>query len=98
MLIWDIVYPSLFMKKSTVLRLGFLAGISLGSAAQGQVFNVHEIGQQGFAFYNGYNVLAFGQGAASDPGNNVWNGFGNGDRAGNGWSFGNPHSNDRLLP
>jgi hypothetical protein len=70
----------------------------VGSAAQGQVFNVHEIGQQGFAFYNGYNVLAFGQGAAHDPGNNVWNGFGNGQPPGHGWSFGTPHANDGLLP
>ena len=84
------------MKKSTVLRLGFLAGVFLGSAAQGQVFNLHETGQQGFPFYAGYNTVAFGQGVVSDPGNNVWNGFGNG-QPGTGWCFGSPHTNDFLL-
>src|SRR5271167_417236 len=85
------------MKKSTVLRLGFLAGVFLGSAAHGQVFNVHDI-NHGFAFYGGYNIMAFGQGTYADPGNNIWNGFGNNDTPGSTDSFGGGHTDDGLLP
>jgi hypothetical protein len=85
------------MKKSTVLKLCLMTGMFASAAAYGQMFNLHECGQQGFPFYTGYNVTAFGQGAASDPGNNVWNGFGNG-QPGTGWCFGAPHTNDVLLP
>lgn len=85
------------MKKTTAIRLGFLAGILACSAASGQVFNVHDINQN-FVYYGGYNVCAYGQGAYSDPGNNIWNGFGNGGPPGNGWSFGNGLKNDPLVP
>ncbi len=77
--------------------MGFLAGILACSGASGQVFNMHDI-YQNFAYYNGYNVCAYGQGAYSDPGNNIWNGFGNNGVPGTGWSFGSGLKNDPLVP
>jgi hypothetical protein len=63
------------MKKLSLLQLGCLLGVFASSAAYSQVFNMHDV-DQGTAFPGGgYNVAAFGQGAYSDPGNNVWNGF-----------------------
>ena len=85
------------MKKSVLIKFGCLAGLVAGSVAQGQVFSVHDI-QHGYAFYTGYNVMAFGQGALSDPGNNIWNGFGNGGGPGSTDSFGGGRPNDALLP
>jgi len=71
-----------------------LFGLGAGSAAYGQVFNVHDI-QSNFAFY-GYNIMAFGQGVVADPGNNIWNGYGNGG-FGYGNTFGGGRPNDALL-
>lgn len=85
------------MKKSTLIKFACVMGIFAGSAARGQVFNVHNI-DQGYAFYNGYNVMAYGQGVCSDPGNNIWNGFGNGGPIGVGDSFGGGLPNDPLVP
>jgi hypothetical protein len=85
------------MKRSVLIKLGFLVGLVAGAGAQGQVFNVHDI-QNGYFFYGGYNVMAFGQGAAADPGNNIWNGFGNASKPGSTASFGNNHPDDLLRP
>ena len=84
------------MKRSVLIKLGLLVGLVGGSGAQGQVFNVHDI-QHGYFFYGGYNVMAFGQGAAADPGNNIWNGFGNGNGPGSTCSFGGSRPDDLLL-
>ena len=84
------------MKRSVLIKLGLLVGLAAGSAANGQVFNVHNI-QHGYYFYGGYNVMAFGQGAASDPGNNIWNGFGNAAGFGSTATFGGNRPNDLLL-
>ncbi|MGA2246383.1 MAG: LamG-like jellyroll fold domain-containing protein [Verrucomicrobiota bacterium] len=84
------------MKRSVLIKLGLLFGLAAGSAAHGQVFNVHNI-QHGYFFYGGYNVMAFGQGAAADPGNNIWNGFGDAAGPGSTASFGGNRPNDLLL-
>jgi hypothetical protein len=58
-------------------------------AARGNVvINFHDAGQ-GYSHYGGYNVLYYGQGAAFDPGNNYWNGFG---------KYGGPGSTDFYGP
>jgi Concanavalin A-like lectin/glucanases superfamily/Immunoglobulin domain len=65
------------MKKK--LLIGLLP-LAVASAGMGQVINFHD----DFNYHQvpGYAVLYFGQGAYSDPGHNVWNGFG--ASAGNG--------------
>lgn len=57
-------------------------GVLLPAAAEaGVVVNFHDASQ---GTIPGYNQLYFGQGAYSDPGNNVWNGFSAGTYAGGG--------------
>jgi len=75
------------MKRALLIACGLLPGL-----AHAFTVNFHAAGQ-GYAHYNGYNVLYYGQGAVSDPGNNVWNGFGN-YSAGGGSFYGptNPNS------
>jgi hypothetical protein len=69
------------MKRSTVIKLLSFLGLLAGSAAQGQVINFQH---SSVGTIPGYNQLYFGQGAYSDPGNNVWNGFSAGTYAGGG--------------
>src|SRR6267378_395045 len=82
------------MKRSTVIRLLAFLGMLAGAAAQAQVINFHNASQ---GTIPGYNQLYFGQGAYSDPGNNVWNGFSAGTYAGGGpgstlfYGAGNPY-------
>src|ERR1700742_4905651 len=67
-----------------------LAGLSTAVAVgtRANVINFHDA-NQGYSHYGGYNVLMYGQGAAFDPGNNVWNGFG---------KYGGPGSTDFYGP
>jgi fibronectin-binding autotransporter adhesin len=58
-----------------------LATLGLGVPVVAQAANIGPVinffdAHQGYAFYGGYQVLYYGQGAAPDTGNNVWNGFG----------------------
>jgi hypothetical protein len=69
------------MKRSTVLKLLAFVGMIVAPVAQAQVINFHDSSQ---GTIPGYNQLYFGQGAYSDPGNNVWNGFSAGTYAGGG--------------
>ncbi|MDB6023412.1 MAG: hypothetical protein JWQ04_3269 [Pedosphaera sp.] len=59
------------MKRSLLIACGLLPGLAFADT----VINFHDA-SQGYSHYGGYNVLYYGQGAYSDPGNNVWNGFG----------------------
>jgi len=67
--------------------------------AQAQVISFHDA-NQGYSHYGGYNVLYYGQGAAADPGNNVWNGFGqyNGPGVTAFYGPGNPDSAHGSVP
>jgi len=85
------------MKKLSLVQLGCVLGVFAGSTAYAQVFNMQNI-NQGFHNYGGYNVMMFGQGAYSDPGNNIWNGFDNPDSPGSTDSFGGGRADDALLP
>jgi hypothetical protein len=69
------------MKRSTVIKLLAFVGFVAGSAAQAQVINFQHAS---VGTIPGYNQLYFGQGAYSDPGNNVWNGFSAATYAGGG--------------
>jgi len=79
------------LKKLLVPEL-FALVILGGAAAQGQlVVNFHAADNgQGthYAAFNGYNLLYYGQGAYSDPGNNVWNGFGQNPGPGSTYFYG----------
>ncbi|HLK51953.1 MAG TPA: hypothetical protein VKU42_00775, partial [Candidatus Angelobacter sp.] len=83
------------MKKSLLIACGILAA---GSGAFGQVVNFH----QAFNYPQipGYAVLYTGQGAYSDPGNNVWNGFGAPNGPGSTWYYGggNPYAGNPGNP
>jgi len=84
------------MKKSTLIKLAALLGLFAGSAAHSQtnVFNMQDI-SQGY-HNNGYNYMYYGQGAANDTGNNIWNGFDDGNGPGSTASFGG--GNDYTDP
>ncbi|MDB5357295.1 MAG: hypothetical protein JWN24_3748 [Phycisphaerales bacterium] len=90
------------MRLSTSLRLlGVGLAFPLASRAA-TIVNFHDA-SQGFSHgYNGggYNVLMYGQGAFSDPGNNVWNGFGQYDAPGSTdfYGPGNPDSGHGSVP
>lgn len=73
--------------------------LAAGSGAFAQTINFHDA-NQGIAFYGGYNVLYYGQGAYSDPGNNVWNGFGGYPGPGSTYFYGpsNPDSGHGSVP
>jgi hypothetical protein len=84
------------MKRSLLVASGIMLA---GSGAFAQSIGFHDA-NHGYAFYGGYNVLYYGQGAYSDPGNNVWNGFGK--YAGPGstafYGPGNPDSGHGAVP
>jgi hypothetical protein len=69
------------MKKSTVIKLLSFLALLAGTGAQAQVINFHNATQ---GTIPGYNQLYYGQGAYSDFGNNVWNGFSAATYAGGG--------------
>jgi hypothetical protein len=69
------------MKRSTVIKLLSFVAMIAGVTARGQVINFQHAS---VGTIPGYNQLYFGQGAYSDPGNNVWNGFSAGTYAGGG--------------
>ncbi|MDB6066736.1 MAG: hypothetical protein JWR26_2944 [Pedosphaera sp.] len=69
------------MKKTTLIKLGMLTTMLGAAAARAQVINFHDAN---VGTIPGYNQLYFGQGAYSDPGNNVWNGFSAATYAGGG--------------
>jgi len=77
--------------KRKLFRPEFLALLLGGVAAHGQVVNFSSA-QNGqgtqYATINGYNLLYYGQGAYSDPGNNIWNGFGQYPGAGSTYFYG----------
>src|SRR5437773_2288449 len=81
------------MKRSTVIKLLALLATLGGPAAQAQVVSFHDAFN--FPQIPGYAVLYVGQGAYSDPGNNIWNGFGAPDGPGSTWFYGagNPWNN-----
>jgi hypothetical protein len=75
------------MKRSLLIACGLLP-FALGTpACMGQVINFH----QAFNYPQipGYAVLYVGQGAYSDPGNNIWNGFGAPAGPNSTWFYGN---------
>jgi hypothetical protein len=63
------------LRKAAMASVVGGALIATASPASAQTVNFHNA-NHGYAYYGGYNILMYGQGAASDPGNNVWNGFG----------------------
>jgi hypothetical protein len=84
------------MKKSLFVISGLMIA---GSSAFAQVVNFMDASQS-YHYYGGYNVLYYGQGAYSDPGNNVWNGFGNygGPGSTDFYGGGNPDSAHGSVP
>jgi hypothetical protein len=77
-----------------------ISGVMLaGTSAFSQAVNFAD-SNQGYQHYGGYNVLYYGQGAYSDPGNNIWNGFGNYGGPGSTDFFGggNPDSAHGSVP
>jgi hypothetical protein len=63
------------LRKVTMASVVGGALIAMAPSASAQVVSFHNA-NHGYAYYGGYNILMYGQGAAVDPGNNVWNGFG----------------------
>lgn len=64
------------MKRKILLSSALIPAL-LGSAAMGQVVNFHDSSNGDVSFPSvGYDELFVGQGAYSDPGNDIWNGFG----------------------
>ncbi|HWD92974.1 MAG TPA: PEP-CTERM sorting domain-containing protein [Verrucomicrobiae bacterium] len=66
-----------------IIKIGGVLLAFVAPAAFAQVINFHDPQQ----FSGAYNLLYFGQGAYSDPGNNVWNGFNASPGAGPGSTF-----------
>jgi hypothetical protein len=64
------------LRKAIMVSVVGGAFIATAAPAPAQVINFQNA-NQGYAYYGGYNRLMYGQGVISDPGNNVWNGFGN---------------------
>jgi hypothetical protein len=89
----------LALRKATLAALAGGALFATAPAAPAQTVNFHAA-NHGYAYYGGYNILMYGPGAASDPGNNVWNGFGK--YAGPGstafYGPGNPDSGHGSVP
>jgi hypothetical protein len=77
------------MKRTTVLKLLAFVGILSTPSAKAQTWNFHDManyqGNTGGFFYH---ALYVGQGAYSDPGNNIWNGFGVYPGPGQEWVYG----------
>lgn len=87
------------MKRSLLLKFGILtAAMVAATATKAQTINFHDA-NQGYSHYGGYNVLMYGQGAASDP-NSVWNGFGiyGGPGSTDFFGTGNPDSGHGAVP
>jgi hypothetical protein len=64
------------MKRKLFLSSAVIPAL-LASGAMGQVVNFHDAANGQLAFPGvGYEELFVGQGAYSDPGNDIWNGFG----------------------
>jgi hypothetical protein len=84
-----------------ILKIGGVMVAIAAPIAQAQVINFHaannNMGSQ-YAAYNGYNLLYFGQGAYSDPGNNIWNGFGQYPGAGSTYFYGGGLPDNHNLP
>src|SRR6266404_541170 len=82
------------MRKGSALLGALGLGVAMPVVAGAQVINFHDAAQ---GTIPGYNQLYFGQGAYSDAGNNVWNGFSAGTYAGGGpgstlfFGSGNPY-------
>jgi hypothetical protein len=78
-------------------------GVAIPLSAHAKTINFHNANQN-YGAYNinnsVYNGLMYGQGAASDPGNNVWNGFGKYGGPGSTAFYGpnNPNSNHGSVP
>lgn len=84
------------MKRALLIACGLLPGL-----AQAFTVNFHDANQNYSRPYGlGYNALYYGQGALSDPGNNVWNGFGkyNGPGSSTFYGGGNPNSGHGSVP
>jgi hypothetical protein len=93
----------LTLRKATMLSIAGSALFATAPAASAQVVNFHNANQNYAHSYGGagYNILMYGQGAASDPGNNVWNGFGNysgPNTVGVFYGAGNPNSGHGSVP
>ena len=88
------------MKRSLLIKLGLLVGMTAGVEANAQVFNASDIYNADFYGYGGavYNAMPLGQGAYADPGNNIWNGFACPNGPGSTAVFGGGRPNDFLLP
>ena len=64
------------MKRKLYLSSALIPAL-LATGAMGQVVNFHDASNNQLSFPNvGYDELFAGQGAYSDPGNDIWNGFG----------------------
>jgi hypothetical protein len=65
------------MKRKLILSSAVVPAL-LASGAMAQVVNFHDAANNQLTFPGGaiYNKLFAGQGAYSDPGNDIWNGFG----------------------
>jgi hypothetical protein len=87
------------LRKATLASLAGGALFATATSAPAQTVNFHNA-NQGTAYYGGYNRLMYGQGAAVDPGNNVWNGFGQYPGPGSTWFYGggNPDSGHGSVP
>jgi hypothetical protein len=91
------------LRKAALASVAGGALVATAAPAPAQTVNFHNA-NQGYAYYGGYNRLMYGQGVLSDPGNNVWNGFGNftGGFAGPGntgfYGPGNPDSAHGSTP
>jgi hypothetical protein len=73
-----------------IIRIAGVLVAFVAPAAFAQVINFQDASQ---GTISGYNQLYFGQGAYSDPGNNVWNGFSSGGGPGSTYFYGpsNPY-------
>ena len=84
------------------LSLGAIGlGWAMPIAAGAQVVNFHaDNNGQGtqFATSGGYNLLYYGQGAYSDPGHNIWNGFGQTPGPGSTYFYGPGLPDNPQLP
>ena len=84
------------MKRSVVLQLLAFVGIAIPATSQAQVINFHDA--MNYPQVPGYAVLYVGQGVYSDPGNNIWNGFGAPNGPGSTWFYGNGNPWNSAVP
>ncbi len=79
------------MKRALLIACGLLPSLAYAIQLPSVVVNFSDAnnGQgTGYATSGGYNLLYYGQGAYSDPGNNIWNGFGSYPGAGSTYFYG----------